>query len=182
MKKCLIGMMILGLATPVAAQPSSESLAQAPLPGLVIGYRAAQDGDSIVEWIPQGETVQMWTRMVTVQRFAGIGQRLQFWADTFASNIAQACPGAVIGRPAYSQTQGRRQVELRADCPRNPQTGQPETFMLRAISGATDLHSVQVAYRHVPNAEETQWAQRQLASATLCAADDARPICRTPAD
>jgi hypothetical protein len=182
MKKTLVAIVICCLAAPVAAQPSSEWLAQAPLPGLVVGYRAAQNGRSIVEWIPQGETVEVWTRMVTVQRFPDIGPRLRFWADTFGTGLSQSCPGAVVGRPAYSRTDGHQQVEFRVDCPRNPETGQPETFLLRAIAGASDLHSAQVAFRHVPSAQETDWARRQLASVTLCSRENASPICRTPAD
>jgi hypothetical protein len=182
MKKCLIGIAVLGLGAPLAAQSSGEWLAHAPLPGLVVGSRVAQNGSLIVEWVPRGETVQRWTRMVTVQRFAGLGPRFQLWADRFASGIMQSCPGAAVTGPTYSQIQGHEQAEFRVDCPRNPETGQPETFLLLAIAGTADLHVAQVAYRHVPDAEETRWAQRQLASVTLCTHENGSPICRTPPD
>jgi hypothetical protein len=182
MKKQLVGILIAGLGTAAPAQPKDEWLGQAPLAGFAVGYRAAENGSAIVEWVPQGETVDHWTRMVTVQRFAGIGARLRFWVDTFPPNLARSCPGAVVSRPVYSESLGRQQAAFRVDCPRNPETGQPETFLLRAIAGAADLHSLQVAYRHVPSAQEIEWAERQLASARLCGPESSDAICRTPGD
>ena len=181
MKKQLIFILIAGLGTAAPAQPKDEWLAQAPLPGFVVGNRAAQGGSAIVERVPQGETVDHWTRMVTVQRFAGIGARLHFFIDTFGPNLSGSCPGAVVSRPVYSESLGHQQAELRVDCPRNPETNLPETFLLLAIAGA-DLHVLQVAYRHVPSAQEIEWAERQLASARLCGPEASSEICRTPAD
>jgi len=182
MKKRLIAIAISCLAPPVSAQPSSEWLAQAPLPDFVVGFRDAQNGGAIVERIPRRETVEIWTRMVTVQRFANIGPRIRYWTDTFGPSLSQACPGAVVSRPVYSRAEGHQQVEFRVDCPRNPQTRQPETFLMRAIAGASDLYSAQIAFRHVPSAQETEWARRQLASVTLCTRENASPVCRAPAE
>lgn len=167
--------------TPALAQPSSEWLAHGPTPGLVVGFRQAEGGSMIVERIPQGETVQNWTRMVTVQRFAG-QQPLEQWLATFTTGLAQGCPGARTSRPVYSETEGRRSVAFRVDCLRNPQTGQPETFLIRAISGAAALHVAQTAFRHVPSAAEADWARGFLATVTLCSRDVATPACRARPD
>ena len=167
--------------TPASAQPSSEWLAHGPTPGLVVGFRQAEGGSMIVERVPQGETVENWTRMVTVQRFAG-QQPLEQWLATFTGGLAQGCPGARTSRPAYSEIEGRRSVEFRGDCPRNPQTGRPETFLIRAISGASALHVAQAAFRHAPNEAETDWARSFLATVTLCSRDVATPACRARSD
>lgn len=172
-------------ASAAAAQPQTEWLVQAPLPELVVGFQQEQAGYRIVERIPPGETVEAWSRMATTQRFAGLiarGVTLNAWLDVFIDNLGRGCPGYRAEGPAYSDGGGRPEVAFRADCPRNPVTGRPETFLLRALAGAADLHVVQVAFRHLPTDEEVAWAQAHLATAMLCdrASTDSR--CAAPAE
>lgn len=165
-------------AAPAAAQPSSEWLAQGLLPGFSVGFRHAEGGSLIVEHVPTGETVQRWTRMVTIQRFAG-QIPLETWVAGFTGGLAENCPGAHYSRPVQLEIEGRPAVEFRGDCPRNPATGLPETFLLRAVSGATALHVAQVAFRRVPSDVDLAWARRHLGTVTLCTRDIATPACRT---
>jgi hypothetical protein len=53
-------------------------------------------------------------------------------------------------------------AELRLDCPLNSETGLPETFIAKAIVHGHDMHVFQVAWRHVPNAQEVAWGERYL--------------------
>jgi hypothetical protein len=165
------------LAAPVAAQPSSEWLAQGPLPGFSVGFQQAERGSLIVERVPTGETVQRWTRMVTIQRFAG-EIAIDAWVSAFTSGLGESCPGARYNQPAWSEIEGRRAVEFRGDCPLNPTTGLPETFMIRAVSGGTALHVAQIAFRRVPGDADVAWARRHLDTVTLCTRDIATPACR----
>ena len=158
-------------ATAAVAQTQAERLVQAPLPELVVGFEREEGGSLIVERIPPGETVEAWSRMATTQRFAGViarGISLDIWADHFFAGLGSSCPGYRASRPRYFDAGGYPAVEFRADCPRNPATGRPETFLLRAFAGASDLHVVQVAFRHVPTSGEVEWAQAHLATAMLC--------------
>jgi hypothetical protein len=66
----------------------------------------------------------------------------------------------------------------RLDCPRNPGTGKPETFVYRLYQGNGRLHFLQIAFRHVPTPAEIAWANAQLAAATFCEAGSAVPTCR----
>ena len=153
------------------AQTQAEWLVQAPLPELVVGFEREEGGSSIVERIPPGETVQAWSRMATTQRFAGAiagGITLEAWAEGFFGGLRSSCPGYRATTPRYSGAGGHPTVEFRVDCPLNPATGRPETFLLRAFAGAADLHVVQVAFRHVPSSDEVEWAQAHLATAILC--------------
>jgi hypothetical protein len=167
----------LCFAAPAAAQPSSEWLAQGPLPGFVIGFQQADGGSLIVERVPTGETVQRWTRMVTIQRFAG-DVPIDRWVAGFVGGLGENCPGARSSDPVWSEVEGRRAVAFRGDCPRNPATGLPETFFLRAVSGATALHVAQVAFRSVPSAADAAWALRHLETVAYCTRDIATPACR----
>jgi len=167
-------------ATAAAAQTVGEWTTQAPLPGLVIGHRVAEGGSLIIERIPRGETVQDWSRMVTTQRFAGViarGGTLDEWHGHFIESLRNGCPGYRASPTVRVGTGARPALEFRIDCPRNPATGRPEVFLLRAIAGTADLHVAQVAFRHVPTAVETAWARRQLDSVTFCTRRSRLPAC-----
>jgi len=168
-------------ATAAAAQQAREWLGQAPLPGFVVGWEQQNRGAMIVEYVPRGETVHAWTRMITIQHFLGRlngSMTFEAWVDNYLGNVGRACPGAVFSRPAYSRIQGRPAVQLRGDCPRNALTGSPETFLFLGFNSGGDLHIAQVAFRHVPSADELRWARRHLASVIFCTAASANPICR----
>ena len=177
-----IGCGLLALmAAPAAAQPPAEWVGQAPLPDLVIGYQQAAGGSMIVERIPPRETVERWSRMVTNQRFAGVAARgvtLDQWSAIFLNGLGTDCPGFHGGVTARPTVSGQPAIDIRIDCPRNPATGEPETFLLRAIAGRTDLHVAQIAFRHLPSAAETEWALSHLASVTLCTRESEAGVCR----
>jgi len=136
----------------------------------------------IVERVPPGETVEQWSRMVTVQRFADViarGGTLFEWRDHFLDGLRTGCPGFRVGDTIFSSLAGHPALQLRIDCPLNPATGRPETFLLLAIAGHSDLHIAQIAFRHVPSEAETAWARAQLASVTLCTPVASAGVCRS---
>ena len=168
-------------AFPAAAQTSGgEHIGQAPLPGFVLAHRVEGGGSLIEERIPQGETVEAWTRMVTVQRFAGASQRLR--ASDLLANIQNglrtSCPEATTTAISGETISGRRAARMRADCPLLAQTGLPETFVILVIEGSSDLHVAQVAFRRVPTAADLAWADRHLASVVLCDRASREAACR----
>jgi hypothetical protein len=142
-----------------------EALARPSVPGFIVGYEVARDGDSIVEQVPAGETVERWTRMITTQQFAGVARRAD--ADDFLQlmldGLQRACPGATV---AYRR-QAARAAQMRVDCPLNPATGLPETFFAKAMPGAADMHVAQVAFRRAPSVADVEWAERYLAAVSL---------------
>jgi hypothetical protein len=173
-----IGAALLG--SPALAAPPAEWIGQGPLPGLIAAFHEVGDGSMIVERVPRGESVERWTRMVVTQRLDGViarGGTLSEWRGHFLDGLRGSCPGAHESEPGRIDIQGRPAITLRVDCPRNPATGRPETFLLRAIAGGTDLHVAQVAFRHVPTAQELTWARGHLATVTLCTRRVKSPIC-----
>ena len=142
-----------------------DTLIRPALPGFVVGYDVARNGNSIVEQIPAGETVEKWTRMITTQRFAGVARRTDgnAFLQLMIDRLQRACPGATV---AYRRASGKT-AQMRIDCRLNPSTGLPETFMAKAMPGATDMHIAQVAFRRVPSADDIAWADRYLASVSL---------------
>ena len=164
-----------------APPPAGEWIAQAPLAGFVVGHRLERGGNLIEERIPTGENVNGWTRMVTVQRFAGVARRITApaYLENLRTNLLpQDCPGAISSAVRAVAVSGHRAARVRADCPRNPATGLPETFLIVAIEGASDLHVAQVAFRRVPSAPDIAWAERQLGSVVLCTSASRDAACR----
>ena len=175
--------LLLGLPAALAAAPPSlppaERLASPALTGFVVGYQAANAAQSIREEVPRGETVQRWSRMVTTQRFADLAVRQAptSYAQTIASSVPQACPGAGISPIAGLSVSGRPAARIRVDCPRS-QGGVPETFILLAVAGQSDMHVKQVAFRGVRTAADLAWAERYLAATALCRPRDPQASCR----
>jgi hypothetical protein len=152
-------MFLLAAVAMIAAEPATE-VSRPALPGFVVGYKATQGGASILEEVPAGETVQRWSRMVTTQRFDGIGFRVSpsRMVGRIATGFVTGCAG---GTATDVQNDGDFST-MRADCPRNPQTGLPETVLARAIADGATLHVFQVAWRSVPTAAELAWAETYL--------------------
>lgn len=172
----------LGLALATAssaATAAGERLASPLLVGFVVGHSAANAEQSIREEVPRGETVERWTRMVTTQRFTGLAARStpEAYARVIAGQLPQACPGATISPIAALTVSRRPASRFQVDCPRN-RGGVPETFILLAIAGQSDMHVKQVAFRGAKTAADLAWARNYLAATVLCRPRDPQVGCR----
>ena len=143
----------------LAAEPTA-GVSRPALPGFEVGYQASQGGASILEEVPNGETVHKWTRMVTSQRFEGVAFKTSpaRFLGMLASGALATCPGATASQ--VREEDGARLVRM--DCPKNPDTGLPETFVARALDDGADLHVFQVAWRSVPTPADIAWAESYL--------------------
>ncbi|KQO58670.1 hypothetical protein [Sphingomonas sp. Leaf257] len=173
-------MMILALLMGVAdAQPVTEHIAP-PVPSdFVLGF-AGRGPAPIREYVPRGQTVERWTRMVTVLQLGwkpGMGPRR--YAELWAQSMQRACPGTTVGEMRDTPLAGHESVTLRLDCPRNPQTGQAEMVIGRYVTGGEQLHNVQAAVRGPVTPQAIAWAEALVAAATLCATGDSRALCGT---
>lgn len=168
----------LASASPAAAA-DAERLVSPPLANFVLGYSAANEAQSIREEVPRGETVERWTRMVTTQRFAGLAARSTpaAYARTIAEQTPRACPGAKVSPVAGLTVSNRAAARLQVDCPRS-EGGLPESFLLLAVAGQSDMHVRQVAYRGAKSAADLAWAERYLAETVLCGPGDRQANCR----
>lgn len=147
-----------------------------PMPeGFVVGHRETAQSGSIEERIPRGETVEKWSRMITLLKI-NTGADAATYAANFEGTVRGACPGLKAMRIAATLA-GHQAMDGRMDCPRNPSTGQPETFFFRALSSGGAIHMVQVAFRHAPSAAEAGWARAQIQGTVFCAAGSREAAC-----
>ena len=181
----MMRIMALGLAalmlgiTGVAAAQSAEHLAAPALPGFVVGYSAGNAQQSIREEIPSGETVEAWSRMVTTQRFMGLAQRTSpaAYAQSVLAPLPRACPSAAISPVTNLTVSGRPAVRFQVDCPHSA-GGRPESFILLAIAGRSDMHVKQAAWRGGTTPAALSWGRQFIAGTVLCAAGDKAAVCR----
>jgi len=171
MRFLLIGLAVV-LAPAVQAAEDDPRLVTQALPGFVVGYEVANAQQSIREEIPRGETVQSWTRMVTTQRFFGLADiaSTEEYLGNVIAGLPRGCPGAVISPITPATVSKRKTARVRVDCPRNPATGKPETFLMLAVPIGRDIHVKQAAFRRVPSAADIAWAEALLAATRVCEA------------
>lgn len=168
-KTVQFAMAALLLSAGPALANADGRLSQAALPGFVLGHEANDAAMDFAEWVPTGETVQAWTRMVTMIRLDSLRVTPQQFNQLMTDGLAKSCPGATVSEVSTAEIDGRPAARFRGDCPRNPATGKPEVLFHLAIAGTNDLHIRQVAFRHAPSADEVRWADGILTATRWCA-------------
>ena len=136
------------------------------------GYQASQGGQTIVELVPKGQTVQNWERMVTLQTFAGNTRSVIDFRRAVSDGWRSACPGGNTINLSEGQENGYPFALLQMSCEHNPQSGRPEYTWIKAMRGERALYVAQYAFRHLPSREELTDAARRLRGMSLC---DTRP-------
>ena len=136
------------------------------------GYQASQGGQTIVELVPKGQTVQNWERMVTLQTFAGNTRSVIDFRRAVSDGWRSACPGGNTINLSEGQENGYPYALLQMSCEHNPQSGRPEYTWIKAMRGERALYVAQYAFRHLPSREELTDAARRLRDMSLC---DTRP-------
>ena len=157
-------------------QPTETSLGLenenllAELPsGFKIDYQADQNNVVINEMVPENETVNDWTTLVTVQIFMGeTGTTPEQYQESMTQSWFNACENSETYPVADGDENGYKFVLWQLYCPLNPSTQKVEYAYMKAILGNDSFYLVQVAFRHEPSDDEiTQWMQ-YLKQVKLC--------------
>ena len=154
---------------PHGAQVSKVTMAAPDLPGFAIVYENANNNQSIREEVPEGQTAQRWSKMVTTQWFRKLTERLTplEYAGSMLANLPKSCPGATASPVQTLKVSGFDAVRFKVVCP-NTATGQAESFFLLAVAGDDDMYVKQVAFRGEASAEDFLWARKFLAGVVMC--------------
>ncbi len=121
----------------------------APLPaGFKIGAASAPPHQRVVEAVPQSETVESWTRMVTFQVVFGLKTADPDQIPTGMSKLwVSGCPGGAATKLSGAVERGYPSSLWMFACPLNRATGKPETTWMKTLSGADSTYSAQYAFR-----------------------------------
>lgn len=111
---------------------------------------------SIVEFVPRGQSVRSYTKMVTLNTFP---VALGTTADATLANFAQRYQAACRGTRVAVINLGAGNRGVRMDCSRNPRTGRPETVFARAVSMKPEMAIVQYMTTYVAMPGEAAYAR-----------------------
>lgn len=129
--------------------------------GFKVDYQAEQGNQTITEMVAEGESVEAWTTMVTVQVYMGDTTTTPEQAqETLTDSWFNACENSESYPVADGVENGYNFILWQLYCPLNPSTQKPELTYLKAIQGNDSFYLVQVAFRYEPSDEDiTQWVQ-----------------------
>lgn len=152
-------------AGPLAAVPATAlSVALPQAPGFHIGHQQQSGRAVLVELVPVSQTVQRYSKMITLQTTPGAGSIPSgSYVAVFAKRYIASCPGST----ATTVPMGKGAAGVRIDCSRHPKTGRPETVFARALPVGPDMAMVQYMTAYMTMPTEAQFARNYLGSVTL---------------
>ena len=147
-------------------------------PGFKIDYHAEQGSMIINEMVPENESVNDWTTLVTVQIFLGEKNNTP---EQFQENLTQSWFNACQNSESYPVTDGFENgydfVLWMLYCPLNPSTQQVEYAYIKAIQGNDSFYDVQVAFRYEPSEEDVTYWMNYLRDVIVCDSRIAERAC-----
>lgn len=156
--------LLTALLTAAALPAAAQQIAMPSPPGFVLGYEGRQGANLVREFVPRGQTVKNYTKMLSMHRLAGMGRVPEkTFAIEWAKRYIAACPGATPTAVPFGTTA----AGIRIDCRRHPRSGKPDTVIARAIRTGPDMTLVFATFRYLPAPREAQWARDQLGAVRL---------------
>lgn len=164
------------------ASASATGVEQVQLPPMK-GYHPVHQntdaqGNRIAEYVPEGQTAQDWTDMVTVNDAPNSGHvSPRAFLGLIEAGWRIACPSAQSHWIRDGEEGGRPFALLMLSCSENPGTGKPEFTWIKGIQGTQGFHTVQKSFRSEPEKDDVvQWIG-WLREVGLCGSGGA-PACR----
>lgn len=159
-------LVLAGLAAAVSAAVPAAAIdvVMPQVKGFHIGFQKQQGRAVLLELVPEGETVERFTRMISLQTSPGLGKvPSATYVAEFAKRYIARCPGST----AVPVPLGKGLAGIRIDCSRHPATGKPETVFARALPVGPDMALVHITTKYMTMPPEAQWARGYLGSVTL---------------
>lgn len=134
-----------------------------------VGFQTKKNGMVMTELIPQQESINQWTEMVTAQIFLGLKtlspEQFQTRMETLWS---KACPNAQFATVTQGEENGYAFLIWMQMCPLNQTTGKPENTWFKAIKGNDSFYVVQKAFTYDPSKEEVVTWMHYFQSVKVC--------------
>lgn len=161
------------------AKPVFAQKVQLTIPNeFALGYEAEQDGLSLTELVPQGQTVDAWGQMITMTGRQGMAAQMGLIdeANRLAGNYQGACPDSFVSQPLPAPKIAGAAGSFAAYLGCGDVGGQSEAMVFVVIGGTSDVYTVQWAQRGLGLEATMQpdmalWNDRlrALAATRLCA-------------
>jgi hypothetical protein len=155
-------------AFPAAAEFVDETLLVNVPAGYKIGFRDRDKNELVNEMVPDNETVNDWTEMVTVQIFYNLKVTPESFRASGEKFWAETCAGSAFNTVAKGIENGYPALVWMQSCPLNSQTGKPEITWFKAIQGNDSFYVVQKAFKFEPSKEQVVEWTRYLKKVAVC--------------
>lgn len=169
---CVFAFLALGFVVwmpSIAAGLDAENILTPLPPDFKIGFNSQSGASEMHEYVPKSETVEDWSRMITVQIVHGLAA---VDPESFATQLQQrwegACPGGQAKEAHQGNENGYPVVVWLYACPLNPETGKPENMWMKAIRGTDALYDVQYAFRRELAQDMVAPAMAYLRAVAVC--------------
>jgi hypothetical protein len=157
------------LAIPAArAQLVNENLLVSFPPGYKVGFQDRKQNLQMTEMIPDGETIENWTEMITVQIFFGMKATPEQFRDRLASGWMAACREGGVHAVDGGKENGYAMLTWVLSCPLNPGTRKPEITWVKAVQGNDSFYVVQKAFKFMPSQEQAARWLKFLTDVKVC--------------
>ena len=129
--------------------------------GFKVDFEGQENNFVISEMVPEGESVNDWTTLITVEIFLGEKSTTpEQYQQTLTERWFGACANSETYPVADGVENGYNFILWQLYCPLNSSTQKPELTYLKAIQGNDSFYLVQVAFRYEPSDEDiTRWIQ-----------------------
>jgi len=157
------------LAGGASAQLKAENLLQGMPAGYKIGFQERQGPIILTEMVPESESVEEWTEMVSSQLFIGLKS---VSPETFRAESRkkwlEACKDGNFAEIASGEESGYPMALWMLSCPHSKAPGRPEITWFKAIRGQDAFYVVQKSFRFEPSNEQVQQSMRYLRQISVC--------------
>jgi len=183
---CVAGLFAFAPAVLAQAPGAGEQLYVAPPQGWVMGFHDQQGNVEVTELVPQGQSVQDWTEMLTVQLITGKPERSpQEVLKDQVEELQKACDDIGAGATAPQVENGYDTAIRAIACTKSKQWGKGELTLYKVIRGRERLYVIARAWRgapfdkeHLPvPPEKTQEWLRFMQQVSLCDSRDGQRPC-----
>ncbi|WP_139198242.1 hypothetical protein [Syntrophus gentianae] len=115
----------------------------------------------LMEMVPQNQTVQDWTEMVTTNIYLGLKNVTpESYQEKMQQLWGASCKGSEFASVTKGKENGYPFAIWMQVCTLNPSTGKPEYTWFKAIKGNDSFYVVQKAFKFNPSGKQiTQWMQ-----------------------
>ena len=146
-----------------------ENLIFSPPNGYHIGYTNRKNNIFLQEWVPNGQKVNNWSEMISVQvLFDYKTSDLEDFVDDFIKIIVDVC---VDGR-GLTVTKGKENGYFFhlfiTICGVNPNTQKHEFTMVKTILGTDALYIIQKAWKYKPTNSQIQDWSKAFSKVFIC--------------
>lgn len=150
------------------AELKNENLLQTLPQGYKVDYQAKQSTMLMTEMVPQNESVNQWSEMVTTQVFFNMKVTPSDFQARMQTMWAASCQGAEFVSLRQGEENGYAFSFWMQVCPLNQATGKPEITWFKAIQGNDSFYVVQKAFKFMPTNEQVVAWTQYLKSVQVC--------------